>query len=884
NLQSRFLKVERQNARDPLGPADSGLLAPHLDIDVSDQMLVMGWVKANNLVDINISASTGQNGFVTYGDEINSLTADKGSTIQSLSNNSEVRITTSHSIYSATGIFAQGTDSKITVDAGTGLTLLEGGTMAARQDRGLIEVDASGFIHILSGSAVVSGARFDDDNNAILTGRDARLIMRTAGEMKLAGSVTAAGAMTLEASEVQDDFAEYFNTLNGRTLTKVTAAADIERFIGQLNAGNINPAGATSPTLRTIITNTAKLPLGNSVSVVSMSNYTPFADLPETVRDQIAADRGYTVYKDGGFFNAVTGVFKTSIADGPMVGFDPAAVNWGTVTAPASNTAFSAMTAEQKAKVAAHLGYTAYQGTVYYDADAPADRQIRTTFAQGVSADYNNADINWAAAGVPAPAANAAFTDLTIAQRIVVANHLNYYYDYLGIAADYWMSVPFDYNTVPRQEWIDVASINFAQVIEDQHWNSVIAPAAGTAYGSLSAAQKSVVDRYVKFNQAIAVADWGDTLKPAANTAYSGLTTAQKAVVDKYVKFDEVLSAADWGNSIIPAANATYGTLTAAQKAVVDRYVRFTQVVPEVPAVNRLSQSASSANTVAGQGVGNAFDANPATRYANTDKAGSGLTVAYSAPTTINALRLTSASDGSAGDPTRLAIYGADSDLAWSSGDWTLIANNVDTKLGTPQITSARVGVIQGIASDDVLINGKAAFTSAATLTATTNVAAALASAINSNTAQHQVVATASNSLSSDKPTATSFAVGDLVINGTSVAAASSVSALVANISRDVSGITASLASDGTITLSNTTGNDIIITGTAAAKAGFTGSTAAPVTYKGFVNLAGVNGGDIVIQARSVANGFTGGAGTLSDVTAFGLTESAIGGQTRTID
>jgi hypothetical protein len=630
NLQSRFLKVERQNARDPLGPADSGLLAPHLDIDVADQMLVMGWVKANNLVDINISASTGQNGFVTYGDEINSLTADKGSTIQSLSNNSEVRITTSHSIYSATGIFAQGTDSKITVDAGTGLTLLEGGTMAARQDRGLIEVDAGSYIHILSGSAVVSGARFDDDNNAILTGRDATLVMRTAGEMTLAGSVTAAGSMTLEASEVQDDFAEYFNTLNGRTLTKVTAAADITAYITDLNRGTL-AAG-----LRTVITNTAKLPLGNSVSIVSMSNYTPFADLPETVRDQIATDRGYTVYKDGGFFNPATGVFKTSIADGPMVGFDPAAINWGSVTAPTSNTAFSAMTPEQKAKVAAHLGYTAYQGTVYYDADAPADRQLRTTFAQGVSADYNNADINWAAAGVPAPAANAAFTDLTIAQRIVVANHLNYYYDYLGIATDYWMSVPFDYNTVPRQEWIDVASINFAQVIEDQDWNSVISPAAGTAYGSLSAAQKSVVDRYVKFNQAIAVADWGDTLKPAANTPYSGLTAAQKAVVDKYVKFDQVLSAADWGNSIIPAANAAYGTLTAAQKAVVDKYVRFTQVAPEVPAVNRLSQSASSANMVTGQGVGNAFDANPATRYANTDKAGSGLTVAYSAPTTIN--------------------------------------------------------------------------------------------------------------------------------------------------------------------------------------------------------------------------------------------------------
>ena len=184
------------------------------------------------------------------------------------------------------------------------------------------------------------------------------------------------------------------------------------------------------------------------------------------------------------------------------------------------------------------------------------------------------------------------------------------------------------------------------------------------------------------------------------------------------------------------------------------------------------------------------------------------------------------------------------------------------------QLTTGRVGGVNTLAVDDVLINGKAAFASVATAAT----AAALATAINTNTAQTNVKATAYNTLTSAQPNATSFAAGALTINGASIGASSSVEDLVAHINRDASGVIASLNDNGTITLSNDTGADIVIAGSSPSSAGFTAAT-----YTGFVAINSVDGSDIKVQAKNAANGFVGGAGTLADVKAFGLNESADG-------
>ena len=184
------------------------------------------------------------------------------------------------------------------------------------------------------------------------------------------------------------------------------------------------------------------------------------------------------------------------------------------------------------------------------------------------------------------------------------------------------------------------------------------------------------------------------------------------------------------------------------------------------------------------------------------------------------------------------------------------------------QLTTGRVGAVSGLAVSDVLINGKAAFASAATA----DTATALATAINTNTAQTNVKATAYNTLTSAQPNASTFVAGALTINGNSIGAAGSVNDLVANINRDASGVVATLNDNGTITLSNDTGANIVVAGTSPSSAGFTAGT-----YTGFVAINSVDGSDIKVQANDAANGYAGGAGTLADVKAFGLNETSDG-------
>jgi len=194
------------------------------------------------------------------------------------------------------------------------------------------------------------------------------------------------------------------------------------------------------------------------------------------------------------------------------------------------------------------------------------------------------------------------------------------------------------------------------------------------------------------------------------------------------------------------------------------------------------------------------------------------------------------------------------------------------------QLTSGRIGgtAVTGLAFDDVLINGSTAFAAAGNVPAANN-ASELASSINSNIGAHRVKATAFNTLLGAAPTSTNFTATDLIINGDAIGAASSVEELVYNINRDVAGISATLTKDGSIELSNDTGLDIVITGLAAFKAGFTGSTAASATSKGYVTLENMDGGDITIMAKSPTNGYAGGAGTIADIQAFGLNETIDG-------
>ena len=95
---------------------------------------------------------------------------------------------------------------------------------------------------------------------------------------------------------------------------------------------------------------------------------------------------------------------------------------------------------------------------------------------------------------------------------------------------------------------------------------------------------------------------------------------------------------------------------------------------------------------------------------------------------------------------------------------------------------------------------------------------------------------------------------------------------MTANINEAVSGINAALNADNTITLSNKTGEAIIIAGSAASDVGFTAGT-----YTGFVSLKNLDGSAVRIEAGSEVNGYADGLGTIGDVNSLGFNETSSG-------
>lgn len=182
----------------------------------------------------------------------------------------------------------------------------------------------------------------------------------------------------------------------------------------------------------------------------------------------------------------------------------------------------------------------------------------------------------------------------------------------------------------------------------------------------------------------------------------------------------------------------------------------------------------------------------------------------------------------------------------------------IEGKTTTGRLNSTLVAT----AAADIQFNGKNAFGSAVTAT---DDAGQVATKINANLPATGVKATAFNSLRGAQPTASSFAAGALTVNGNSVGAAGSVAQLVDNINRDVAGVTAALNDDGTVSLSNDTGADIVIAGAASGSAGFTTGT-----YAGYISLESISGGDIKVER--------GTSGTAAMMRALGLNESKSGG------
>ena len=202
-------------------------------------------------------------------------------------------------------------------------------------------------------------------------------------------------------------------------------------------------------------------------------------------------------------------------------------------------------------------------------------------------------------------------------------------------------------------------------------------------------------------------------------------------------------------------------------------------------------------------------------------------------------------------------------------------AQGVDSLTSSRMVKTDYSASANTIAKGDIKINGFDAFSVdfATDLSASaTNTAKGIADAINLNTGVHGAEVNAFNTFTSNAMGTFSMAA-TFTINSETVALASSYTDLVTNINEAVSGVNASLNQDNTITLSNTTGDDIIING--GADVGFGGST---VTYTGFMDIKNLDGTGVQIEAGSVKNGYTGGAGAIADLHAIGFNEFSSAG------
>ena len=201
-------------------------------------------------------------------------------------------------------------------------------------------------------------------------------------------------------------------------------------------------------------------------------------------------------------------------------------------------------------------------------------------------------------------------------------------------------------------------------------------------------------------------------------------------------------------------------------------------------------------------------------------------------------------------------------------------------KLGANVFTSGRVtlGTVNSVDTDSIKINGQDFLAAAVTATtaSTLTAAAVIAAQINENTASHGAVADAFNrveggSVGSDFSMTSDFTITS---GGTAevIAIQQSFDDVITAINLGVADVTASKGENNQLILSNTTGNQIQVSGESHQL----GITAA--TYEGMYTLENIDGSDVKIELGNLANGYV----QETDATAvhmnlFGLNEVSAG-------
>ena len=239
--------------------------------------------------------------------------------------------------------------------------------------------------------------------------------------------------------------------------------------------------------------------------------------------------------------------------------------------------------------------------------------------------------------------------------------------------------------------------------------------------------------------------------------------------------------------------------------------------------------------------------------------------------TNFNAIKLL---DGSTSKVTFMVGETKESNLDISLTKSDSTALGLSGASGVKEFTGGRVAAFNysstNLGASEIKINGQNAL--AATLTTNlsssgSNTATVLATSINANSNSHGANATSFNKLTSAAKSTLSMS-NTFTINSDVISIQTSLSNLVTEINQAASGVTASLNSNNTITLLNTTGNDIVIAGNAPIDAGFTAGT-----YLGYLKLENIDKSFVKIEAMTKANGYASNTGNIDDVNRLGFNE-----------
>ncbi|MEC8009699.1 MAG: flagellin [Pseudomonadota bacterium] len=213
--------------------------------------------------------------------------------------------------------------------------------------------------------------------------------------------------------------------------------------------------------------------------------------------------------------------------------------------------------------------------------------------------------------------------------------------------------------------------------------------------------------------------------------------------------------------------------------------------------------------------------------------------------------------DGSAG--TRTFQIGANSGQTLDFNLETVTASslNLNSSSAQGELNGGRVNPA-AVDAGDIEINGVGIGALNAGDTAED-----IATTINASTGSTGVTATAYNTVSGGQG-ATGITSGGLTINSDTIAASGSMDELVSNINRDAAGVTATVGTNGELVLSNDTGQDIVIGGTAGDVSAL-GLEA--TTYEGYISLS--NSNDEAIEIGLGTNG------TAADIQSIGFNVSS---------